>query len=120
MELSLKNKNAVVCGSTRGIGLAIAKELAFAGANCVLFARNEALLREIVQRLPRADGQEHDYCVADFSQPAQVKTAIESIVSKLSVHILVNNTGGPSPGPITEASADAFENTFRQHIVINQ
>src|SRR5690606_14026768 len=108
MDLSLKNKNAVVCGSTRGIGLAIAKELAFAGANCVLFARNEALLREIEHRLPRADGQEHGYCVADFSQPAQVKTAIESIVSKLSVHILVNNTGGPSPGPITEASADAF------------
>jgi 3-oxoacyl-[acyl-carrier protein] reductase len=120
MELSLKNKNAVVCGSTRGIGLAIAKELAFAGANCVLFARNEALLREIVHRLPRTDGQEHDYRVADFSEPARVKAAIESVVSKMNVHILVNNTGGPSPGPITEASADAFEHAFRQHIIINQ
>lgn len=120
MELSLKNKNAVVCGSTRGIGLATAKELAFAGANCVLFARNEALLREIVHRLPRTDGQEHDYCVADFSEPARVKAAIESVVSKMNVHILVNNTGGPSPGPITEASADAFEHAFRQHIIINQ
>ncbi|HRP57555.1 SDR family oxidoreductase [Agriterribacter sp.] len=120
MELSLKNKNAVVCGSTRGIGLAIAKELALAGANCILFARNEGLLKEIVHRLPGNSGQEHDYRVADFSEPAAVKAAIESVVSKINIHILINNTGGPPPGPIAEASADTFENAFRQHIIISQ
>ena len=120
MELSLKGRNAVVCGSTRGIGLAIAKELAMLGANCILFARNEALLKEIVHGLSRNDRQEHDYCVTDFVEPAAVKAAIESVVSKINIHILINNTGGPPPGPLTEASADAFENAFRQHIIINQ
>ena len=120
MELSLKGRNAVVCGSTRGIGLAIAKELALLGANCILFARNEALLKEIVHGLSRNDRQEHDYCVTDFVEPAAVKAAIESVVSKINIHILINNTGGPPPGPLAEASADAFENAFRQHIIINQ
>jgi len=120
MELSLKGKNAVVCGSTRGIGLAIAKELALLGANCTLFARNEPLLKEIVHSLPHKDGQEHGYRVADFSEPATVKAAIESVVSKINIHILINNTGGPPPGPLAEASTDAFENAFRQRIINNQ
>jgi len=40
MNISLKDKWAVICGSTQGIGLAAAKELAFNGANCILMARN--------------------------------------------------------------------------------
>ncbi len=120
MELSLKGKNAVVCGSTRGIGLAIAKELALLGANCILFARNEMTLKEIVHRLPRNNGQEHGYRVADFSEPAAVKDAIETVVSKTNIHILINNTGGPPPGSLAEASANAFENAFRQHLINNQ
>ena len=120
MELSLKGKNAIVCGSTRGIGLAIAKELALLGASCTLFARNEVLLKEIIHSLPCKDGQEHSYRVADFSDPAAVKAAIESVVSKINIHILINNTGGPPPGSLTEASTGAFENAFRQHIINNQ
>ncbi len=40
MNLSLKEKYAVICGSSQGIGLAAAKELALNGANCILIARN--------------------------------------------------------------------------------
>ncbi len=51
MNLSLEGKNAVVCGSSQGIGYAIAEELAMMGANCILLARNEELLRTAVTQL---------------------------------------------------------------------
>ena len=119
MNLSLEGKNAVVCGSTQGIGLAIAEELALLGANCTLIARNEETLKAAVHNLDIALRQQHNYLVADFSNTSEVKKAIEGHVAKHPVHILVNNTGGPNPGPIINAGADEFENAFHQHLINN-
>ncbi len=69
MNLSLEGKTAVICGSTQGIGLAIAEELALLGANCTLIARNEEALKTAIQNLDIALRQSHDYLVADFSKP---------------------------------------------------
>ena len=120
MNLSLKEKNAVICGSTQGIGLAIAKELALLGANCTLLARNEKSLQQVVAVLDTTRGQQHEYAVADFSNNQQVKAAIEKIVAKKTIHILINNTGGPAPGAITEAAIENFTSAFQQHIINNQ
>lgn len=119
MDLSLLGKNAVVCGSTQGIGLAIAKELALLGATCILIARNENLLKEIVNDLPAAQSQRHGYKIADFTDVDTVQKAIQSVVPEMNVHILINNTGGPATGVITKALSAEFENTFRQHLVNN-
>ena len=119
MNLSLEGKNAIVCGSTQGIGLAIAEELALLGANCTLVARNEEALKTAVHSLDIALRQQHGYLVADFSNPEQVKNVITTHVSITPVHILINNTGGPPGGPITEASEEAFINTFNQHLICN-
>ena len=51
MNLSLEGKYPLICGSTQGIGLAIAEELALLGANCTLVARNENVLKTVVQHL---------------------------------------------------------------------
>jgi 3-oxoacyl-[acyl-carrier protein] reductase len=119
MNLSLEGKNAVVCGSTQGIGYAVAEELALLGANCTLIARNEAALKEAVHNLDIALRQQHNYIVADFNNTDEVKKAIEEQVAKHAVHILINNTGGPSPGPIVNAGTEEFENAFRQHLINN-
>lgn len=119
MNLSLEGKFAVICGSTQGIGLAIAEELALLGANCTLVARNEEALKAAVQRLDIALRQQHGYLVADFSKPDELKKVIEAHTAKSPVHILINNTGGPASGPITEATEDAFLNTFNQHLICN-
>lgn len=119
MNLSLEGKNAVVCGSTQGIGLAIAEELALLGANCTLVARNEEALKTAVQTLDIALRQQHNYLVADFSKQDEVKNAIEVHASKTLVHILINNTGGPAAGPIIDATEEAFLNTFNQHLICN-
>lgn len=119
MNLSLEGKKAIVCGSTQGIGLAIAEELALLGASCTLLARNEEGLKEAVQKLDTQLRQQHGYLVADFSRPDELKKIIEAYAAKNTVHILINNTGGPAAGPITEATEEAFLNTFNQHLICN-
>lgn len=119
MNLSLKGKYALVSGSTQGIGLAIAEELALLGANCTLLARNEEGLKDVVQKLDVSQGQTHHYLVADFNKPEELKKIIEGYVTKNAIHILVNNSGGPPAGPITEATEDAFLKAFNQHLICN-
>lgn len=119
MNLSLEGKNAIICGSTQGIGLAIAEELALLGANCTLIARNEEALKTAIQSLDIALRQQHGYLVADFSKPDEVKKVIEAHVADHAVHILINNTGGPPGGPIIDAKEEAFLDTFNQHLICN-
>jgi len=119
MNISLANKFAVICGSTQGIGFATAKALAQLGACCILIARNEDALRKAVSELPTSQEQRHDYAVADFSDPSAVQQAIEKIISTHQIEILVNNSGGPKPGPITDASKSDFSEAFSQHLICN-
>lgn len=120
MQLSLENKTALVCGSTQGIGLAVARELALLGASCILLARNETSLKDAVNSLDTSRGQQHAFAVADFASPDLVKHAIEEVLLNHTISILVNNTGGPKPGPIIDADTDQFLNAFQQHVIINQ
>jgi 3-oxoacyl-[acyl-carrier protein] reductase len=116
MDLGLHNKNALVCGSTQGIGKATAMQLAEEGASITLVARNEEKLQSVLAELPN-DNQNHSYLVADFSDPLQLHEILKK--SKLNYHILVNNTGGPAGGPIFSAKLDEFENAFTQHLKCN-
>jgi 3-oxoacyl-[acyl-carrier protein] reductase len=116
MELNLKNKNALVCGSTQGIGKATAILLAEEGANVTLIARNEQKLKAVLSELPN-NKQQHNYLIADFSKPNELKSVLESSV--LQFHILVNNTGGPAGGPIFNAKIEEFESAFTQHLKCN-
>jgi 3-oxoacyl-[acyl-carrier protein] reductase len=120
MNISLQNKNAVICGSSQGIGLAAARELAANGANCILMARNPETLNPAVNSLSGSGRQQHRGIDVDFTNPASVELAIKKLSGELRVDILVNNTGGPKAGPILHASADDFEAAFRQHLVCNQ
>ena len=118
MDINLKNKNAIVCGSTQGIGEASAIELAKLGANVTLIARNQSKLLNILNDLDKSQGQIHSFVCIDFSDTDTLKQEVNLL--KGSYHILVNNTGGPAGGPITEANTDSFENAFRMHLVNNQ
>lgn len=120
MQIDLKNKNALVCGSTQGIGKAAALALAQCGANVTLVARNEQRLMQVKEELPNLDDQTHQFLVADFQSPnALAKTVHNRLNSSTAFHILVNNTGGPPGGDIFEASLDEFESAFTQHLKCN-
>ncbi|QNL48295.1 SDR family oxidoreductase [Olivibacter sp. SDN3] len=119
MNISLKEKNAIICGSTQGIGLATALELASMGANCLLIARNEQRLKEIINQLPNDLSQQHDYAVADFTDLMAVNGVIQTIVQDTNISILVNNTGGPAPSEMSNTPFMAFEEAFKQHLLCN-
>ncbi|MFY0630118.1 MAG: SDR family oxidoreductase [Flavobacteriaceae bacterium] len=116
MILGLENKNALVCGSTQGIGKATAIALAEEGANVTLIARNEEKLKSVLSLLAN-NNQQHAYIVADFSNPEGLKEVLAS--HNGSFHILVNNTGGPAGGPVFNAELDEFERAFTQHLKCN-
>jgi len=117
MDLKLSNKKALVCGSTAGIGKATAIGLAQEGAHITLAARNEDKLKAVLTELPNNGSQQHDYIIADFSNPQQVAEAVKA--TKNHYHILINNTGGPPGGPIVNAEIDAFAKAFTQHLQTN-
>ena len=120
MDLDLKGKYAIVCGSTQGLGYASALELASLGANITLVARNEKSLQKVLTTLDISKGQAHKYVVADFQFPDQLKKAIEDhLATNPNVHILVNNTGGPKGGPALSAAPEDFVAAFNNHLICN-
>ena len=117
---SHQKKVALVCGSTQGIGFAVAKQLANNGFHLVLLARNEEKLKTAMAQLDCSAGQEHQYLAADFSKPTELKAIIDAYVKDgHHVHVLVNNTGGPKGGLIKDAAPEEFINTFNQHLICN-
>lgn len=120
MNLNLTGKHAFVGGSTQGIGEASAYELARLGATVTLIARNETQLQRVKAALDTGAQQKHDYIVADFSQPETLKEKVTAWFSSgKTVHILVNNTGGPAGGPIISAAPEDFLSAYQMHLLCN-
>ena len=120
MDLDLKGKRAIVCGSTRGIGKAIAIELALLGAEITLIARNADRLKSTRNELPAGHGQRHEYLTIDFNDPENLRSVIRSYSEKNITHILVNNTGGPAAGQAIDAAPEGFIEAFTAHLICNQ
>ena len=119
MNLDLTNKTALVCGSTQGLGYASAVELALLGCDVVLMARNENKLKEAANTLDSSKGQQHQYLVADFADVDAVKAAVTGFIKNNTIHILVNNTGGPAGGTALNADAADFLSAFNNHLINN-
>ena len=121
MDLNLAGRNALVCGSTQGIGWSCACEIALLGANVTLFARDEEALASRLEQLPKSTQQRHRYLVADFRSPKDVKSTLDAwVLEGNSTEILVNNTGGPAAGPIETASSEDLRAAFNSHLICNQ
>ena len=121
MNFSLQGKRALVSGSTQGIGKATAIALAKEGAELILLARNETTLMDTISELDQSFNQNHDYIVADFTNPDSLQKSLEKHLDlKNPVHILVNNTGGPAAGPAHLAEPQAFLDAFQMHLICNQ
>lgn len=119
MNLDLKGKTALVCGSTQGIGKASALELAALGASITLVARSEEKLKACLVELPTHPHQKHQYLVADFENPEQLKEKITKYTASNRIHILVNNTGGPPAGLAINAKEEEFVKAFSNHLLCN-
>ncbi|HYF15412.1 MAG TPA: SDR family oxidoreductase [Phycisphaerales bacterium] len=109
MDLDLSGKRALVCGASAGIGRACAVELAALGASVTLAARNAEKLAAVRASLPVKPGQTHDVWVVDLSKPAAVRAEVGALLARGGAfHILINNTGGPTPGRAIDTAPEAF------------
>ena len=105
MDLGIKGKRALVCASSKGLGLGCARALAGAGVDLVMNARGAEALEAEAQRIRDDFGVDVATVAADVTTPegqAQVIAAAEG------VDILVNNAGGPPPGMWTDWDRDDF------------
>ena len=112
MKIDLSGKYALVGGSSKGIGRAIAERLAASGASVTLMARSEELLKSIVNQLDTSYGQQHQYLVVDFSNISSFTSQMDTYFESNKVDILVNNTQGPDAGGAIEKSIKDYQTAF--------
>jgi len=118
----MKNKRALVCGSSKGIGAATAIELSKLGTSIILLARDEKSLTEVMNELDKSHNQKHDYIIADFDEPKSLKEKLLSsdyVKSEHPIHILINNSGGPKPGALLNADSEDILSAFNRHLLCN-
>ena len=110
MKIDLTGKKALIGGSSKGIGLGIASQLAESGASVCLMARNKSKLEEIINQLPNSEN--HSYLIVDFSNFEEYKIIIEAYLENNQVDILVNNTQGPPAGNSLSKDIDSYQEAF--------
>lgn len=104
MDLRLKDRTAIVCGASSGMGLAIAEALADEGANVAMFARRRDLLGREAERLGALAVR------GDLTNPAHLERLVEQAVAAFGgIDILVNNGGGPPRGAALDLDAESVE-----------
>jgi 3-oxoacyl-[acyl-carrier protein] reductase len=112
MHISLEGKHALVGGSSKGIGRAIALQLAHSGARVTFAARSEAVLKELCDELQRTTGKPHRYLVVDYTDLQGYKGLIHTYIKNHPVDILVNNTQGPPAGTSLEQTDEDYQKAF--------
>ena len=104
MDLGLKGRVAIVCGSSSGIGLAVAESLTEEGANVAMLARRRDVLEREAERLGALAVR------GDVRDPRDLDNLVDRTLEAFGrIDIVVNNSGGPPRGTALEADAPALE-----------
>jgi 3-oxoacyl-[acyl-carrier protein] reductase len=117
MDLGLKNKVAIVTGSSRGIGLAIAKALASEGCRVCVCARTEPRLREAAREAGEVAGGERRVLAvaADVSRADGAGRVVSQVVDAFGgIDILVNNVGAAGGGDLLDTTDDDWQHAVDQ------
>lgn len=113
MDLQLKDKVAIVCASSSGLGKAIATELCAEGAKVMLFSPIEEQLKEAQEDIARLTGKKPSFFVGDICKAEDIQKLVDTTVSTLGpIYALMNNTGGPPPGQFDSFDDEAWQKAF--------
>ena len=112
MNISLKSKHALIGGSSKGLGLAVAKQLAHSGAKVTLVARSEYLLHKIIKQLNKETNCKHEYLICNYNNHEEYRKIISEYIDNNTIDILVNNTQGPKAGDVNSLSIEDYQNAF--------
>lgn len=114
MDLGIRNRAALVGGSSAGIGLASARALAAEGARVAMVARREPELKHAADAVAKEFGVQTLAIRADLQEQGECERAVEETVRAFgALDILVPNAGGPKAGHFVELSAEDWEKGFR-------
>jgi len=118
MDLGLKGKVAVVCGASRGLGWACARELAAEGANVVVCSRDRERITEAAEKIEKETGAITLAVAADVSRPGAAEAVIGAALERFgTLNVLVNNAGGPPPGAFEVHGDDAWRSAFELNLL---
>jgi 3-oxoacyl-[acyl-carrier protein] reductase len=110
VNLGLEGKVALVCGASRGLGRAVAEELAAEGASVALCARNPDTLEEAAREIEQSTGAPVLAVAADLAVAGEARRAVETSSAHFGkLDIAVANTGGPVPGPLEALQRSDWE-----------
>ena len=112
MNISLKSKHALVGGSSKGLGNAVAKQLALSGAKVTLVARSNDLLENTISELNELTDCNHDYIICDYNDHEEYAKIMGDYLENNTIDILVNNTQGPKAGDVNSLSIEDYQNAF--------
>lgn len=123
MDLGLKNKVAVVTGSSKGLGFASAKALLDEGAKVIIASRGKDNLDKAVNRLGKQKNLKAVPC--DVTKPEDCENLIaETITAFNQLDILITNCGGPAPGDFEDVNLeqwdDSIEKSFKSNLYLIQ
>lgn len=114
MDLGLKNKVALVAAASRGLGRAVAEELAAEGASIVICSRKAETIERVANEIKAATGAEVLGLGADVSNPEDVAHLISAGIERFGrIDILVTNAGGPPAGPFESFTLKQWEDATR-------
>ncbi|MDJ0364923.1 SDR family oxidoreductase [Hymenobacter sp. H14-R3] len=114
MDLGITGKVALVTAASKGLGRAVAEELAAEGASLVLCARTDATLQATCTAIRAATGARVLGVAADVANPADVARLVQAALAEFGqVDILVTNAGGPPAGTFEQHDAAAWDAATR-------
>ena len=120
MNIDLSNKVALVGGASQGMGRAVAQELAGLGCQIIAMARDAKALASLMRELEASTQRQHYYIAVDVADKEHLEAEVTSHIKRLGpIEILINNTGGPTTGLITKATAAEFNQAFENHVQTN-
>jgi 3-oxoacyl-[acyl-carrier protein] reductase len=110
MDLGLQGKVALVTAGSKGLGKAIALELAREGAEVAIASRGEEALQLAAAEIADETGRAPLYVVADMTSAEDIERLVATVIERYGrVDILVNNTGGPPPGFFADFSDEQWQ-----------
>lgn len=116
MDLGIGGRVAVVCGSSQGLGRAVAEVLAREGARVVLNSRSADKLQVVQEELRASTGADVEAVAANLTDPDAVEALIEGAEEAFGqVDILVTNTGGPPSGPFESHTPEVWRESIARN-----
>ena len=114
MDLGLKNKVALVAAASRGLGRAVAEELAAEGASLILCARDHRVLAETAAAIAESSNAHVLAIPADVTNTADIKRVVDGGTERFGrIDILVTNAGGPPAGRFEQLTHEQWEEAIR-------